>query len=182
MIPLIAMLVLMNRQRVVVDGQPTTKYDEDSDGQSYCSPNQEFVAEQIGAIKREIRELRAERVERDRLIANLASQQETTSREMAELRNLTDKQRQICDVQFSESVRREEFEFEELERGMMERDQLIGNLTSRLQEMSYRLEIVEGRQQMESCRWPASRGSPRLNSGRNTHCYKFIVALKCTSI
>ena len=72
MIPLIAMLVLVNRQGL--DGHPTTKFDEGSDGQSYWSPNQEFVEEKLDAIKREIRELRADRMERDRLAPNLASQ------------------------------------------------------------------------------------------------------------
>ena len=164
MIPLITMLVLVNMQRVVVvDAQPTTKFDEGGDGGSYCSPNQEFLEEQIDAIKREMRELRAERVERDRLIANLTGQlQETTSREMAELRNLTDNQRQLCDVQFSESVRRDEFE-----EALVERDRVIANLTGQLQEMQH--QISQLLPPTESCRWPVYRGLPRLGSGRNTY-------------
>ena len=62
------------------------------------------------------------------------------------------------------------------EDSLAERDRLIANLTSQLQDtqlllsqQAHRLEIVEGRLPMESCRWPAHRGPPRLISGINTY-------------
>ena len=149
LIPFITMLVLMNRQVVVVDSQPTTINDGGREGQC-SSPDDQFLVEIIVEMRREMREM--QRQSEDRLRA-----------ELVELRNVTDRQRQLCDAQFSESVRRDELE--QMERGMVERDRIIADLTNQLEELSDRLEIVEGRQPMESCRWPASRGLPRLSSG-----------------
>ena len=114
----------------------------------------------IAGVRRDVRQMkrqliviqRNEAAERDRLVANISSQmqetrsqmqqlqhlQETCSRELAELRNVTDRQRQ---------------QLEEIQRQLSQQSD----------------------RHMESCRWPASRGSPRLSSGRNTYIVIIIV-------
>ena len=81
LIPFITMLVLMNRQVVDVDSQPTTIDDGGREGQCPSSGDH-FLEEIIVEMRMEMREiqrqsedkLRAELVERDRLIANLTGQ------------------------------------------------------------------------------------------------------------
>ena len=121
-----------------------------------CSMN---VPSSIAGVRRDVRQMKRERdereelivilrneaAERDRLVANISSQmqqlQETSSRELAELRDVTDRQRQ---------------QLEEIQR--------------QPSQQSDRLEmLLRVPPPMESCRWPASRGSPRLRSGRNTY-------------
>ena len=169
---LVAML-FASSNHFFVNGQMTTQYGDHGDEQT-CSCEGKATQEFIERIQREVRDRESQSEE----------ELQGLREKVMELRNLTEQQRQHCDLvtgeirerqhqeeELAQSLRREMTELrnrcEQQHQVIADNEHLIANLSSRFEQLLHQHRVLETLlpHARESCRWSASRGQPRLISG-----------------